>query len=185
MSRCDTIAKNEEMVGRMAEAGCGTIFLGIESPSDKVLKSYNKKSSADIGTQAVKMLHKHKIRVQASLILGSPIETEKDMFETIEYARKLNPKICQFTLLTPYPGTRLFDEVKDKLVTRDWNKFDGMHAVFESEYVSCERREEILRIAYKKYYRRFGYLLAHWKTINLKNIFKLLKTVEEKEEERA
>ena len=185
MSRCDTIAKNEDMVRRMAACGCGTIFLGLESPSDKVLKSYNKKSSADIGAQAVKTLKKHRIRIQGSFIVGSPIETEEDMFSTLKYAQRLNPKICQFSLLTPYPGTRIYHELREKITTKDWNKFDGMHAVFESDYVSCARREEILHLIYKKYYRRLGYLLAHWKTINLRNILKLIKTVDKQRDKES
>lgn len=174
MSRADTIVENEPLVGLMARAGCGTIFMGLESASDKVLEKYDKKSTVDTSAGAVKILHKHGIRSQASFILGSPDETARDMRKTIEFAKRLNPKVGQFSLLTPFPGAALWDELADRVVTKDWSLFDCTHAVYRSDSARIATRERMWKTAYREFYIRLRYVLAHWKTINFRKTFSLL-----------
>lgn len=153
-SRVDTISKNEEMVRWMSESGCRHIFMGIESVNQDVLNSYNKKYSSDKAKQAVEMLRDYKIDTMASFIFGDIKETKAMMLETIKYAKKLNPGSAQFTILTPYPGTRLYNEIKDRLITDDWDKYDCMNPVLRLDYVSSEELKEILFYAYKSFYIR-------------------------------
>jgi len=174
MSRADTIVNNERLVALMAEAGCGTIFMGLESASDKVLERYDKKSSVDISARAVKILHKHGIRSQGSFILGSPDETVRDMRATIEFAKRLNPKVGQFSLLTPFPGSALWDELEDRIATKDWSLFDCTHAVYHSDHATLAARERMWKTAYREFYIRLRYVLTHWKTINFRKTFSLL-----------
>ncbi|MBI5043944.1 MAG: radical SAM protein [Nitrospirae bacterium] len=158
-SRVDTIAKNEEMVKWMSESGCRHVFMGIESVNQDVLNSYNKKYSADKARQAVEMLRDYKIETMASFIFGDIKETKDMMLETIRYAKKLNPGSAQFTILTPYPGTRLYNEIKDRLITDDWDKYDCMNPVMRLDYVSAEELKEILFYAYKSFYIRLGRII--------------------------
>ena len=174
MSRADTIVRNERVVARMAQAGCGTIFLGLESASDDVLKTFNKKSTTDTGARAVRILHKHGIRSQGSFILGAPEEKIRDMRRTIEFAKRLNPKVGQFSLLTPFPGSALWDRLADRIDTRDWSRFDCIHAVYRSDNASVATRERMWKTAYREYYMRPRYILAHWRTINFQKTFSLL-----------
>ncbi|MFZ3089167.1 MAG: radical SAM protein [Nitrospirota bacterium] len=153
-SRVDTIAKNEEMIKWMSESGCRHIFMGIESVNQDVLNSYNKKYSADKARQAVEMLRDYKIETMASFIFGDIKETKNMMLETIKYAKKLNPGSAQFTILTPYPGTRLYNEIKDRLITDDWDKYDCMHPVVRLDHVSSDELQKILFGAYKAFYLR-------------------------------
>ncbi len=159
-SRVDTISKNEEMVRWMSESGCRHIFMGIESVNQDVLNSYNKKYSADKAKQAVEMLRDYKIDTMASFIFGDIKETKAMMLETIKYAKKLNPGSAQFTILTPYPGTRLYNEIKDRLITDDWDKYDCMNPVLRLDYVSSEELKEILFYAYKSFYIRPSRILT-------------------------
>jgi anaerobic magnesium-protoporphyrin IX monomethyl ester cyclase len=177
MSRADTIVRNEQDIPLMRESGCGTVFLGVESPDERTLEAYNKKSTADTSREAVEILHRNGIRVQGSYILGGPGETVADIRRAVKYACQLNAKITQFTLLTPYPGSRLYYDVKDRICTDDWSLFDGMHAVFDSEGASVEQREREHRRAYRKFYTRPSYLLKHWRTINYKKTFSLIKSL--------
>ena len=176
MARADTIVRNRRMVKRMAESGCSTIFLGIESASDRVLAQYEKKSTVDTSAKACRILAGSGIRVQGSFILGGPIETVRDMKSTIEYACRLNPKIGQFSLLTPFPGSQIYEELKDRLVTDDWSKFDSIHAVYRSDCATVEQRERMLRTAYRVFHARARYVLAHWRTINFQKTFSLIRS---------
>jgi len=176
MARADTIVRNERMVKRMARSGCSTIFMGIESASDRVLAQYEKKSTVDTSVRACRILSKSGIRVQGSFMLGGPIETVRDMKSTIDYACRLNPKIGQFSLVTPYPGARLFEELEDRLLTRDWSRYDCIQAVYRSDNATVVQRERMLKLAYRRFHTRLRYLLSHWRTLNLVKTFSLLRS---------
>jgi len=180
MSRADTVVKNEKLMALMARSGCGTIFMGLESSSDAVLDSYGKESSVAIGAQAVRILHKHGIRSQTSFILGSPDEKVRDMRRTIDYAKRLNPKVGQFSLLTPFPGAALWDELQGRILTKDWSLYDCTHAVYRSDNASAATRERMWKRAYREFYIRPRYVLEHWKTINFKKTFALLSKMKTK-----
>jgi len=177
MSRSDTVVRNEKDIALMAESGCGTVFLGIESPDDKVLAAYHKKSTADTSRRAVEILQANGIRVQGSFILGGPTETVRDIRRTVAYACGLNPKIGQFSLLTPYPGTRICRELGDRVDLGDWDRFDGTHAVYESDFATRAEREKEYKRAFTRFYFRPRYILNHWRTINYVKTFSLLRSL--------
>lgn len=128
--RVDNIVRHPEMISHMAEAGARMIFIGVESPNAKQLKSFHKGIEPKQARDAVKILKKNKVEIMASFILGAPEETRADIRSTIRFARELDPDTAQFTILTPYPGTVLYDQLKDQITEKDWSKFDGIHSVF-------------------------------------------------------
>ncbi len=152
MCSADPLAKSEELLAKMAASGCDKIFIGLESPDPKVLASYNKRASVEVGERAVRLLKKHGIKVMGAFILGEMSETEEDINLTIRYPKKLKLESAQFAILTPYPGTRLFYELQDRLITRDWSKYDGIHAVYRPDLVTPERLERLLKKAWRNFY---------------------------------
>jgi anaerobic magnesium-protoporphyrin IX monomethyl ester cyclase len=173
-SRADTIANNEDMVETMAEAGCITVFLGLESGSDKVLKNYNKKSTSDTGINAVDMLNKYGIGPFGAFIIGSYDETPEDIDKTINYSLELNLESAQYSILTPYPGTDIYKFLKDKLLTRNWDLFDGVHALFNTKHLSTQELNKILYKAYRKYYFRLKYFFNFSNKISTSSLLSLL-----------
>ena len=156
MSRADTLVKHPDLVKLMAEAGCVTVFLGLESGSDRVLLEYGKKEDVETGTRAVRLLEFRGIEAHASFILGSPEETKDDLEATIDYALKLDPTVVQFSILTPYPGTPLFDLLRERLLTRNWDLYDAAHAVYRHERIEPSELDRLLIKAYRKFYARPG-----------------------------
>jgi anaerobic magnesium-protoporphyrin IX monomethyl ester cyclase len=152
MASADSLVKSEELIEKMAAAGCGQVFIGLESPNERVLTSYNKKASVNVGRKAVEILRKYGVGAYGSFILGEVSETLDDINRTIQYAKSLNLKAAQFSLLTPYPGTRLFNQLEDRLITRDWRKFDGLHAVFKPDFLTPKRLDRLLIKAYLSFY---------------------------------
>ena len=126
-SRVDTIVNREDMVQSMADAGALTAFVGVESPNQDVLNDYKKGITADISYRAIQILRKYKIRSVAGFIIGGLNETREMIKDTIKFAIKWNPDIAQFSILTPYPGTRLFESVKGNLLTHNWAFHNVLH----------------------------------------------------------
>ena len=154
MGRGDHLIKDPETAAVMARAGVEQMFLGIESPDERIIKAYKKggKASFDTSVKAVELLKQNSIETWGAFILGEPSETMEDVKRTIEFAKMLNPGTAQFSILTPYPGTDLWKEVEPKLITRDWEKYDALHAVFKPEYLDPKELERALIRAYMGFY---------------------------------
>ncbi len=154
-SRVDEILKSEEMVKWMARSGCKMLFLGIESVSEEILKEYNKRISAEDSVKAIELLRKYGIRIWGSFIIGALEETRKMILNTIKFAKILDPDIAQFSILTPFPGTRLYDDVVKKglIIQKDWSYYDGAHATIRTQYLSPP---EIAKLAVKAYISFYG-----------------------------
>ncbi|MBC8017709.1 MAG: cobalamin B12-binding domain-containing protein [Verrucomicrobia bacterium] len=153
-SRVDTIVKNSAMVARMAAAGSETIYLGIESSSEETLNSLGKNSKASDVTLAVDILRQNGIESYGSYIIGNLNETAADVEKTIDLAVRLNTNIAQFTILTPYPGTKLYEQVKDRIFCRRWKFYDGLHLVFRHPLINRHYLQFLLIKAFVKFYRR-------------------------------
>jgi anaerobic magnesium-protoporphyrin IX monomethyl ester cyclase len=129
-SRPDTIVRNPEMVELLARAGTKTIFMGIESGREETLKEFNKRYKPEVARQAVQLLKNSGIETLGAFILGSESDDRKTIQETVDFACDLDTETAQFSILTPFPGTRLYEQLKPNLKTGDWSKFDGMNLVF-------------------------------------------------------
>lgn len=161
MSRVDTLVKSEEMVREMAEAGCHQVFLGFESPKDHVLKLYNKKVKARDEAEAVRLLKKHKIKVHGGFMIGAPNESRGDILATIDFPRQLKLEYAQFGIVTPLPGTPFYREISPRLKTRDWDQFDGGHALFDTDHLCGKEIEKLLKKAYLRFFTSPHKLLTY------------------------
>jgi len=126
-----------------------------------VLNGYKKGITADISYRAIQILRKYKIRSMAGFIIGELNETREMIKDTIKFAIKLNPDIAQFSILTPYPGTRLFESVKGNLLTRDWAFYDGLHALIKITRTKPKDLEKLLKEAYLRFYLRLSRFLSN------------------------
>lgn len=153
-SRVDNIVGNPRMVEAMARAGSKTVFLGIESADAEALKTLGKESQGDMTAQAVKLLQDNGIEVFGSYILGHLNETAADVERTIQMAVDLNTNIAQFSILTPYPGTALYRQLKERIFLKRWKFYDALHLVFRHPRINRHRLQFLLIKAYLKFYRR-------------------------------
>ncbi len=185
MGRGDHLLKNPETAEIMAKGGVRQMFLGIESPNERILKAYKKggKASTDVSLKAVELLKVNGIETWGAFLMGEPSETIDDVKRTIEFAKYINPGIAQFSILTPYPGTGLWNEIKPKLITKDWDKYDAMHSVFKPEYLEPLELEKMLLKAYTNFYKqpkrifREIFNKGHYGRPDLRKIFQILKAL--------
>jgi anaerobic magnesium-protoporphyrin IX monomethyl ester cyclase len=153
-SRVDTIVKNPAMVARMAAAGSITVYLGIESGNTETLNSLGKNVKAGDITRAVEILNRNGIESYGSYIIGNLNETALDVEKTIDLAVGLNTNIAQFSILTPYPGTELHEQIKNSIFCRRWKFYDGLHLVFRHPHINRHYLQFLLIKAFVKFYRR-------------------------------
>ena len=154
LSRVDTIVRNPAMVARMAAAGSTTVYLGIESGNEETLNSLGKNSRAsDVGL-AVDILRQNGIESYGSYMIGNLNETAADVEKTIDMAVRLNTNIAQFSILTPYPGTVLYEQIKDRIFCRRWKFYDGLHLVFRHPLINRHYLQFLLIKAFVRFYRR-------------------------------
>ena len=115
LSRVDTL--DEELLGRMAGAGCDALFLGIESGSDSVLAKINKRFTIEQATQKVEMATRHMKKIVTSYIWGFPFETMDDFKSTIFSVVSMwhLGAMAGLKLLSPMPLSRLGIEYRDRL----------------------------------------------------------------------
>jgi len=120
---------NEQLINKAREAGCFALEVGIESGSNEVLKRINKQITVEQAVEAVRIIKKAGIEVDANFILGHPHETIESVKATIDFAANLNPTNLAVGIMTPYPGTKIYEmalqgEGGYRLLTKDWSKYD-------------------------------------------------------------
>ncbi|MEN3202553.1 MAG: radical SAM protein [Atribacterota bacterium] len=154
-SRVDTIARYESLVKKMAQAGLRMVYLGLESAERALLEDYGKQITTEIAKKAIDVLRKYGVKSWGSFILGGLRETKLTVWKTIEFARKIRPDIVQFSLLTPFPGTTLFEELqKDRRILHfSWSLFDGAHPVVQLDALSPRELRQLLLRAYFEVYK--------------------------------
>lgn len=120
---------DESLMKRAKEAGCFAIEMGLESGSDKILKAINKNITVKEIESAVRIIKKSGIFVEANFILGHPNETTETVKATINLASRLNTNTVAIGIMTPYPGTKVYELAKRgecdyRLLTEDWTRYD-------------------------------------------------------------
>lgn len=128
------LVNDNEMLQLAAESGCKALFMGIESVSEQQLKAM-KKAMSEISMleQALRKIKQHKILIHASMVFGFD-DDHKDIFgQTLRFLMKNKVSTVSFNVLTPYPGTRIFEKLKreDRLMTTNWKYYDHNTVVFK------------------------------------------------------
>ena len=162
------------MVKRMAEAGCCTVFLGLESGEAKILTDLGKRSTPAVTRDAIALLNNAGIEAYGSFMFGAMNETENDILQTIDFSKKLNLSFAQFSVLTPMPGTHLYDEVRDKITDKNWDNYDGLHNVFTLNHVPKKKVEKFVYKAYASFYLQPRVLFMLLKSLSLRNGLRLM-----------
>ena len=151
-SRVDRM--DEELAQKLKSAGCLRIYLGFESGSQHTLSLINKRITLEQSRETAKMLKKMNFEIIGSFMMGIPGETREDIEATIDFAREVRPDYAQFTILTPYPGTPVYEEAVNgnRLLTRDWDRYGIVSSVMKIPGFTAKELNALLRKAYIKFY---------------------------------
>jgi len=110
---CDTRVDllSRELLLKMREAGCKTIWFSVESGSPRILEKITRGVTIKQTTDAFRLCRETGIQVACSFMLGLPGETLRDMELSLMFAKQLNPDWCRFNIYVAYPGSALYQEV--------------------------------------------------------------------------
>jgi anaerobic magnesium-protoporphyrin IX monomethyl ester cyclase len=156
-ARCDDVVQNKELLPKMYKAGINYLLIGVESNSKFTLNSFRKGTDPEDNKQAVRLLKENGIFSQATCIIGERKDSAEKIQEMREFINSLDPDLAIFMILTPYPGTDLFEEAKRNSWIEDWNwaNYDMIHAIMPTETLT---REEVQQELYRCYRSFFGSL---------------------------
>ncbi|NTV03056.1 MAG: radical SAM protein [Chlorobiaceae bacterium] len=118
-----------EVAGR---SGCDLMSIGFESLNPDVLKSMNKGSNRLQNYEtAVGNLHRNGIAIQGYFMFGFDDDDEKSFQSTYDFIMKNRIEFPVFSLVTPFPGTPFFEEMKPRIRHFDWDRYDTFHLMYE------------------------------------------------------
>ena len=149
------IARNPELLELARGSGCEWLFIGIETISTENLKSIHKSfNMADQYSSAISKIKSSGIKVFGSFIFGLENDDERVFERTAEFGIQNKLDGANFYILTPFPGTDLFEQMEKQklLLHKDWSKYDANHVVFKHRILTKEQLENGLIYAYKRFY---------------------------------
>ncbi len=120
--------RDGELLRLAKEAGCLYLFVGLESFSADSLAAVNKESNSVEGYgSAISLMHRHGISVQAGIIFGFDTDHRDDFRHTLEACERLGIDGVTPSILTPLPGTPIYDDLKNagRLLSADWMHYNG------------------------------------------------------------
>ena len=112
-----------ELLCLMKLAGCVQIEIGVESGSEQLLKAAQKRYTLPVIRRAFADARRAGVRTYAFFIVGLPGETMATWRETVRFARELRPEGSVWTVLTPYPGTEIFNRQAVEIVDPNWEEW--------------------------------------------------------------
>ena len=168
------IANDPEILKLCEKSGCTGIFIGFETLSKETLSSIGKKPNRpDNYTEAVKKLHDHGIGIDGSFVFGFDTD-DADVFDrTVEFVLKAKLEVAYFSILTPYPGTRLHKRLvgEGRILSRDWSLYDANHVVFKPKTLTPDQLLGGYHRAFKEVYSIPSIFKRLWGTTSWKNLF--------------
>jgi len=145
MARADLI--DREVLTALARAGLVSLKYGVESASQELLNACGKKLRIERVKEAVRMTHEMGIKMHLTFMFGLPGETFETARDTIDLALELAPDSVQFTITTPFPGSRFYYQMEKegKILTKDFSKYDGFRsAVIKTDNLTPSELEQIV-----------------------------------------
>lgn len=155
-------ADDEKLLRLAARSGCRMIFLGVETEGEEQLieagKVLNLKKGVDSYNAVFKKIQKHGIGVIGGFIYGWDSETPETMQRRTRFIRQCNASSFQVSVLTPLPGTRLFDKYRSEgrllynVYPDDWKRYDYYELVTKHPIMDAVVFEKEMQIALKRIY---------------------------------
>ncbi|MEI6433942.1 MAG: radical SAM protein [Bacteroidota bacterium] len=136
------LSKDEELMKLAYKSGCRALLIGFESMTEAGIGAYRKTlKTVDENVEAIRRLRNNGILTMASVVFGLDSDTEAVFDITHNFLLKSKPAFLQACLMTPYPGTQVFENLKaqGRILTDDWSKYDTKKVVISPQNISPER----------------------------------------------
>lgn len=176
------IAEKPDLLRLAAKAGCRMVLIGIEAEKPDQLKEANKRLNLRMGvnvySKAFRTIHKAGIAILGAFIYGLDSDTPDDIRRRTDYIMRSSVDVTQASILTPLPGTRLFDTFSHDgrlLVNKfpeDWKHFHFTDVIFSPARMTPDELAGVVTESYKRLltmrYLRYSFLRTWWNTGSLR-----------------
>ena len=130
-------------------------------PTSETLKRVGRRPTSDAHQRRiVEACYERGIRTAAYYVFGFLQDDWKSISGTIEYSISLGSTFAQFKLLTPYPATPLWKQMRPLVFETDWEKFDGYTPTFHHPNLTSKELRFLLGAAYARFYSRPSWLAS-------------------------
>jgi radical SAM superfamily enzyme YgiQ (UPF0313 family) len=148
------VAKDKELLNLIKKSGGNYLCIGFESINPATLAVYNKHQDLEDIKECISLLHECKIKIHGMFVLGSDADDEKVITATYDFCKSTNIESPQFSILTPFPGTKIYQDLKNqnRIFTTDWNLYDGHHVVFLPKQINAYTLQKLTMEAVAKFY---------------------------------
>jgi len=150
-----SIVKDRELLDLAQRSGCRGLFIGFESLSQESLNAMGKSNARVSGyTEGIKKIHDHGIGIQGSFIFGTDEDDQSIFSDVLRFIEKTHLEAVLFSILTPFPGTRIKDALltENRIIDTDWEKYDMNHVVFRPKKMTPRQLQDGFNWAYKRLY---------------------------------
>jgi radical SAM superfamily enzyme YgiQ (UPF0313 family) len=153
------------MLKIMKQTGCQIISFGVESGVQKILKNIGKNITLKDIRQCFEWMRQAEIESAAHIIFGLSGETEETIKQTIEFVKEINPDYVQFYSAIPFPGTRFYEEAKEKgwITSNKWEDYEIGKNIISTPNLSVEKLAQWRKKAYLDFYLRPAYIFGRLK----------------------
>ncbi len=152
---CHPIEDDPEVLDLAAQAGAWYVYQAVFDTSDYI-------------KERIQRYHDHGIGVEGTILLGLDNHTEDDIKRLIDFLLEINLDLAEFTVLTPFPHTKAFDELhsQKRILTYDWNEYSADKVVYQPKHVSAERLQELLQYAWDVFYEKESQQIKMFKLLH-------------------
>ncbi len=155
-SQCDIlISDNDRLLAAMRDSGCIGLILGLESPKASTLKEAGKRYvNAGEYLRRIAKIQSYDISIWGSFIFGFDGDDWRDCMNAVRFARRAKLCMSCYPILTPYPGTQIYRRYAEegRLLTRDWDKYNGATVVFRPDGMSINELRHAQMAAFHEFY---------------------------------
>jgi len=148
------VAKDPELLDLMVQAGCTTLFIGLESVDPAALLEMQKRQSVEEIRVAIREIRRRGIHVHGMFVFGFDSDTPATTRATVDFAISEKIDSAQFLILTPLPGSSFYNTMaaQGRLIDRAWDTYDTMHVKFHPKGFTAWELQRAQISAHRRYY---------------------------------
>jgi radical SAM superfamily enzyme YgiQ (UPF0313 family) len=126
------VARDPELLDLMVRAGCSGLYIGFESVDPSALREMKKGQTVEDIQEAIREIRERKIHIHGMFVFGFDSDTPQKARATVKFAIREKIDTVQFMILTPLPGTQMYDKLlaENRILDRAWDTYDAHHVKF-------------------------------------------------------
>jgi tRNA A37 methylthiotransferase MiaB len=148
-----------DLLRLLKEVGLTSVTVGVETPDEPTLRRYRRDPiGADRQREFIAVCRRLGIRTVAGFLIGFPEDTEESIRRVRQYAISIRPTFANFNVVTPYPGTAFYEQMRPQIAQPDFGRFTVYTPVLKYEHLTTERIETLVSKCFHRFYFRWQYL---------------------------